>query len=162
MKELQRSARSFPPPTNCHPLPPLLALKINLRQWSFLFLPVFYPACIQPVPLYDLSNLLLSDVEFFIIAFSDQVVKHKKATAKEVLSQLQQVVPRLPGSTVLDIGFGLGYNTAALKDLGATVFGIEPDTAAYKWAHSKAISTSLGHSVELYRTCPKVLLARSM
>lgn len=37
---------------------------------------------------------------------------------------------------MLDVGFGLGYNTSMMKKLGADVYGVEPDKEAFDYAIS--------------------------
>ena len=40
---------------------------------------------------------------------------------------------------VLDVGFGLGYNAAEMRFLGAEVYGVEPDEEAYAYAISNGL-----------------------
>lgn len=40
----------------------------------------------------------------------------------------------LEGKKVLDVGFGLGYNSNIMKELGAEVYGVEPDKEAFLFA----------------------------
>lgn len=61
-------------------------------------------------------------------------INARKATALEVKQQLQAANIHLRGKTVLDVGFDLGFNGQAMATLGATVFGVEPNSDAYGWA----------------------------
>lgn len=58
----------------------------------------------------------------------------KKQVASEVVLQLQKVGIELSGSTILDVGFGFGFNAEAISSMGAKVFGVEPNTEVYNWA----------------------------
>lgn len=61
---------------------------------------------------------------------------------------------------VLDVGFGLGYNSYVMKNTGATVYGVEPDKESYKYAiqnnlvdFDKVLNCSLQNiPEELYNT----------
>ena len=61
-------------------------------------------------------------------------IPFKNRLAQEVMLQLQDVGVDLAGTTVLDVGFGYGFNVHAMRALGAAVFGAEPDASAYHWA----------------------------
>ena len=43
------------------------------------------------------------------------------------------------GKKVLDVGFGLGYNSKAMRDRGANVYGVEPRDENYKYAISNGL-----------------------
>ena len=65
---------------------------------------------------------------------SSDVIALKEQIANKVMKQLQQVLDQISGKTILDVGFGLGFNTAAMSALGAEVFGVELQPDAYTWA----------------------------
>jgi len=54
----------------------------------------------------------------------------KQRIASEVTSDFRKHGVSLQGKSVLDVGSGLGFNAKAMEHAGATVIGIEPDSAA--------------------------------
>ena len=66
--------------------------------------------------------------------FSSIEIASNERDAKRVMLQIQQAGVRIAGSTILDVGFGFGFNAEAMSAMGAKVFGVEPDTVAYDWA----------------------------
>lgn len=58
----------------------------------------------------------------------------KQRIAEENARSLQALKIDLKGKRVLDIGFGLGYNANIMRELGAEVYGVEPDKEAYDYA----------------------------
>ena len=63
----------------------------------------------------------------------------KQKIANQNMEFLQKNFVDLSGKKILDIGFGLGYNSKAMSDLGATVYGVEPDATAFKYAISNGL-----------------------
>lgn len=58
----------------------------------------------------------------------------KKRIAQENLEVLSKMEIDVSGKKILDVGFGLGYNTRALRDLGAEVWGCEPKKGDYDFS----------------------------
>ncbi|KAK0739023.1 hypothetical protein B0T21DRAFT_409412 [Apiosordaria backusii] len=58
----------------------------------------------------------------------------EKEAALEVIQQFQTIPLHLSGASVLDVGFGYGFNAAAMRKEGAEVKGVEPDQTSYKSA----------------------------
>lgn len=54
--------------------------------------------------------------------------------ADGVISQLASIVEIFQGITILDVGFGYGFNAEAMRARGARVFGVEPAAEAYTYA----------------------------
>lgn len=65
------------------------------------------------------------------------IYETKKKIAIENASFLQELNIGLKGKKVLDIGFGLGYNSDIMRKLGAEVYGVEPDKEAFDFAISQ-------------------------
>ena len=51
-----------------------------------------------------------------------------------MISQLASIVEIFQGITILDVGFGYGFNAEAMRARGARVFGVEPAAEAYTYA----------------------------
>lgn len=60
----------------------------------------------------------------------------KLQIATENANYFKQREISLEGKRVLDVGFGLGYNSNIMKKLGADVYGVEPNTEAFEFATS--------------------------
>lgn len=63
----------------------------------------------------------------------------KRRIAEENARSLQALGIDLKGKRVLDIGFGLGYNASIMTELGAEVYGVEPDRETFDYAVQKGL-----------------------
>ncbi len=63
----------------------------------------------------------------------------KLKIAAENVNYFKQNGISLEGKKVLDVGFGLGYNSSIMKRLGADVYGVEPDSKAFEFAVSNGL-----------------------
>lgn len=63
----------------------------------------------------------------------------KKQIASENARALREFNITLKGKKVLDIGFGLEYNSDIMRRLGAEVYGVEPDKEAFDFAISQQL-----------------------
>ena len=68
---------------------------------------------------------------------SKEDIKRKIITASQIYSYLNRWEPNLKGKKILDIGFGLGFNDDMLKNIGAIVYGCEPNSDDYNFAIEK-------------------------
>ena len=67
------------------------------------------------------------------------ISKIKQQIADENIEFLKLQSVDLFGKKVLDVGFGLGYNSNAMRNLGAIVYGVEPDKEAFDYAVSNGL-----------------------
>lgn len=70
------------------------------------------------------------------------IYERKKQIASENARALRELNITLKGKKVLDIGFGLGYNSDVMRRLGAEVYGVEPDKEAFDFAISQQLIDS--------------------
>lgn len=70
------------------------------------------------------------------------IYETKKQIANENARALREFNIILKGKKVLDIGFGLGYNSDVMRKLGAEVYGVEPDKEAFDFAISQQLIDS--------------------
>jgi SAM-dependent methyltransferase len=66
---------------------------------------------------------------------SEDIVLEKQQQAKDIIKIfVDPFIDKLNKKTILDIGFGLGYNPLAMIEYGADVYGVEPARDEYKYA----------------------------
>lgn len=78
------------------------------------------------------------------------IIETKQSIAQENIDSFNRLGISLRGKKVLDIGFGLGFNSNIFRKAGADVYGVEPDKEAFDFAISnhlidpdKAFNTTL-------------------
>lgn len=64
------------------------------------------------------------------------IIETKQSKAQENIDLFNRLGISLRGKKVLDIGFGLGYNSNIFREAGADVYGVEPDKKAFDFAIS--------------------------
>lgn len=69
----------------------------------------------------------------------DDIKRIKNKFARENIDFFDLLGINLNGKKVLDVGFGLGYNSKAMRDRGANVYGVEPRDEDYKYAISNGL-----------------------
>ena len=69
----------------------------------------------------------------------DDIKRIKEKIARENIVFFDSHGINMNGKKVLDVGFGLGYNSKAMRDRGANVYGVEPKDEDYKYAISNGL-----------------------
>ena len=69
----------------------------------------------------------------------DDIKITKERIARENIDFFDLHGINLNGKQVLDVGFGLGYNSKAMSDRGASVYGVEPREEDFKYAISNGL-----------------------
>ena len=69
----------------------------------------------------------------------DDIKRIKEKIARENMLFFDLHGINVNGKKVLDVGFGLGYNSKAMRDRGAIVYGVEPSDEDYKYAISNGL-----------------------
>lgn len=62
---------------------------------------------------------------------STKEIASKEKLANEVIGQLHIMLDQISRKTILNVGFGFGFNAAAASALGAEVFGVERQLDVY-------------------------------
>lgn len=69
----------------------------------------------------------------------DDIKRIKNKIAGENIDFFDLLGINLNGKKVLDVGFGLGYNSKAMSDRGASVYGVEPNDENFEYAISNEL-----------------------
>lgn len=100
--------------------------------------PEYFPITISAPLLFNCSysfyRIVAKASIATIIMLSPSAIASEERDAEVLMLQLRQAGIHPSGKTVLDVGFGYGFNAHAMGALGAKVFGAEPDLTAYQWA----------------------------
>jgi protein-L-isoaspartate(D-aspartate) O-methyltransferase len=115
---------------------------------------------------FDVNDVRLLDAmesiprELFVLpgreslAYIDQNIPVSNGTEQRfmlspmVLARMIQALEVVPGLKVLDVACGLGYTSAVLADLGATVVAIDSDQSLVAAARERLASAAI-HNVQL-------------
>ena len=69
----------------------------------------------------------------------DDIKRTKEKDARDNIVFFDSYGINVNGKKVLDVGFGLGYNSKEMRDRGANVYGVEPRDEDYKYAISNGL-----------------------